>query len=267
MRETICYHRLPLSGIDAMTAVTARAFPRHTHDQYGIGVIDSGGHASWSGRGQVEAGPGHFICVNPGEVHDGRAIGYRGRSWRILYLDPALMDEICADVLEHLPATWMFTAPVFADGLLRGQFEQAFGHVNAGERNAMACETAVIELVAGLAAHSTVDRRPASGSPGIRRARARMDDDPAAPLTLVQLARDTGLSRYQLIRAFNRELGLPPHAYLLQRRLALARRLIHAGRKLADVALAAGFHDQSHLTRCFTRQFGVAPKRYAARRR
>jgi AraC-like DNA-binding protein len=251
-------------GLDAMSAVTARSFPRHTHDQYGIGIVDFGGHASWSGRGPVEAGPGHFISVNPGEVHDGRAVDRRGRSWRILYFDSALMHAICTDVLEHLPATWMFDAPVFVDGQLRELFESAFRYAGSARADVMGCETAVIKLVNGLCAHSTVERRPERGSPCIRRARARIDDEPALPLTLAQLARDVGLSRYQLIRGFHRELGLPPHAYLLQRRLALARRLIRAGRALAEVALAAGFHDQSHLTRCFTRQFGVAPGRYAS---
>jgi citrate lyase subunit beta/citryl-CoA lyase len=41
MRDSIRYHRFPLAGIEAMTAVTARSFPRHSHDQYGIGIVDS----------------------------------------------------------------------------------------------------------------------------------------------------------------------------------------------------------------------------------
>jgi hypothetical protein len=43
MREHIRFHKFPLIGIDAMSAATARAFPRHTHDQCGIGVMESGG--------------------------------------------------------------------------------------------------------------------------------------------------------------------------------------------------------------------------------
>jgi AraC-like DNA-binding protein len=82
-------------------------------------------------------------------------------------------------------------------------------------------------------------------------------------VTLIELARESGVSRYQLIRAFARELGLTPHAYILQRRIALAQRLIRAGCDLADVAARAGFYDQSHLTRWFVRQFGVTPSRYA----
>ena len=88
-----------------------------------------------------------------------------------------------------------------------------------------------------------------------------IDADPSsAQLTLARLAAEVQLSRYQLLRAFARRLGLTPHAYILQQRLALARRLIRAGRGLAETATRAGFFDQSHLTHRFTVQFGVTPR-------
>jgi len=260
-------HPFPIAGVDPMSAATSRSFPRHTHDQYGIGVVDSGGHASWSDRGHVEAGPGEFICVNPGEVHDGRAIRHQVRSWRILYFDPVLMEQAAEDILEGAHARFMFTAPVFADAPMRRLFEAAFAHASpvTPTTDMMACETAILKLAARLIdAHSTL--RPKGGrelTPCIRRARSRIDDDPAASLTLVELSEEVGLSRFQLIRGFARELGLTPHAYILQRRIAMARRLMRAGRPLAEVAVLAGFCDQSHLTRCFVRQFGVTPRRYA----
>src|SRR5580658_622714 len=120
----------PLAGIDAMTAATSRSFPRHTHDQYGIGVIDSGGHRSLSDKRQVEARPGNLIFVNPGEVHDGRALGGRTRSWRILYIDPAAMQAMRADILVGANTTLTFSAAVFADDNLRHCFDSAFGHAN-----------------------------------------------------------------------------------------------------------------------------------------
>lgn len=266
MRDAIAFHALPLPGIDAMSAATARAFPRHTHDQYGIGVVDAGGHASWSGRGQVEAGPGTFISVNAGEVHDGRAIGGRARTWRILYFDPAALADVCSDITEGGQGAFTFAAPVFADRSLHKSFEAAFRYARprAEAGAAMPCETAVLSLVARLSVHSTArPGRDEGPTACIRRACNRIDADPAAPLTLIELARESGLSRYQLIRAFARELGLTPHAYILQRRIALAQRLIRSGCDLAEVATAAGFYDQSHLTRWFVRQFGVTPSRYA----
>ena len=264
MPEQIRYQAFPISGIELMTACTERAFPRHTHDQFGIGIVDCGGHASWSGRGQVEAGPGDFICVNPGEVHDGQAIGRRARTWRILYFDPAVMYEARAEVLDGAATDSSFVEPVFADVAMRTAFETTVAFAATSVPSVeMACETAVLNFVARLCAHFTSGRCDERAlSPGIRRARARVDDDPAASLTLAELAREAGLSRFQLIRGFARELRQTPHAYILQRRIALARRLIRAGRELAEVAAVAGFCDQSHLTRCFVRQFGVTPKRY-----
>jgi AraC-like DNA-binding protein len=265
--HSIRFHRFPLAGVEPMSAATARSYPRHTHDQFGIGVIDAGGHASWSGRGQVEAGPRHFICVNPGEVHDGHAIRQQPRTWRILYFDPSLMEETRADVLDGAPPAFTFAEPVFADPSLLQFFEHAFSHAtNADVDDRMACETSILQLVAHLGRHSTSPTPHTKRLTAcIRRARERIDDDPTARMMLTDLARDACLSRYQLIRGFARELGLTPHAYLLQRRITLARRLIRAGRALADVAAAAGFCDQSHLTRCFVRHLGITPRRYAAR--
>ncbi|WP_207384807.1 AraC family ligand binding domain-containing protein, partial [Achromobacter xylosoxidans] len=72
--------RSALAGVQAVAARSARTFARHTHEQFGIGVLRLGGQASHSGRGQVEAGPGQVITVNPGEVHDGAPIGGE-RAW------------------------------------------------------------------------------------------------------------------------------------------------------------------------------------------
>lgn len=262
----IRYFRLPFAGVEAMRACTARSFARHTHDHYGIGLVDAGGHSSWSGRGQVEAGPGTFISVNPGEVHDGAPIGGQTRAWRILYLEPDALVELRDDVLGRGVAEFTFAKPVFADASLRAAFEAAlaFAGGRADADSARAFESALLMLVARLGAHSTGRRHaPPMAVPDVRRVRERIDTDPAAAVTLHELAREADMSRYQLIRAFRRDTGLSPHAYIVQRRLAFARRLIRAGEALADVALRAGFCDQSHLARCFARQFGVPPVRYA----
>jgi AraC-like DNA-binding protein len=90
-----------------------------------------------------------------------------------------------------------------------------------------------------------------------------IDDDPAAAITLADLARESGLSRFQVLRGFVRATGLTAHAYILQRRIAAARRLIAQGRPLAQAALDSGFADQSHMTRTFVRTYGISPGAYA----
>lgn len=258
---SIRFHALPLKGIEAMWAETARSFTRHTHDTYGIGVVLNGGHASWSDIGRVEAGPGSFISVNPGEVHDGHAVGARPRRWRIVYLEPALIRELGEDT-AMASRDVRFLAPVFDDPDLRRPLDALF----TAEADALAFETHLLSLIAGLSRHCTGRARSEDIPADVRRVRERIDADPAANPSLADLAREVSLSRFQLLRAFTRATGLPPHAYRLQRRLAQARRLLLSGEAPADVAVTTGFADQSHLTRCFARQFGVPPSRYAARR-
>lgn len=83
--------RCGIDGMDAVSADTSYAFGRHTHDQFGIGVILRGAQKSMSGRGIVEAQAGDVITVNPGEVHDGTPLGATGRAWRMLYFDPKIL--------------------------------------------------------------------------------------------------------------------------------------------------------------------------------
>jgi AraC-like DNA-binding protein len=73
------------------------------------------------------------------------------------------------------------------------------------------------------------------------------------------------MSKCHLVHLFHKELGLPPHAYQIQLRVAHARRLVASGTPLAEVASLTGFADQSHLTRLFKRIVGVPPGQYAAR--
>ena len=90
----------------------------------------------------------------------------------------------------------------------------------------------------------------------------RLEAAPEETTTLGELAEISGVSRFQLLRGFFREVGATPHAYLIQLRVRLARRHLAAGKAPAEAALLAGFADQSHLTRAFVRQFGVTPGKY-----
>jgi AraC family transcriptional regulator len=83
-----------------------------------------------------------------------------------------------------------------------------------------------------------------------------LTDDPG----LAELASLCGLSRGYFIRAFKQTTGLPPHRWLLMQRVSRAKTLlVSSNTPIGAIALECGFADQSHLTRVFTRMFGIAP--------
>lgn len=78
------------------------------------------------------------------------------------------------------------------------------------------------------------------------------------------LAGHVGLSAWHLIRVFRKATGLTPHAWLIDRRVHLARDLLRAGESPSHIALQCGFADQAHMTRSFKARLGVTPGQYRA---
>ncbi len=94
----------------------------------------------------------------------------------------------------------------------------------------------------------------------LRRVKEYIDSHLGEDLELEQLAQTAGLSLYHFARAFKTSVGVPPHQFVLQRRLSLARDLLTGtDRPITDIAIAAGFSDQSHLARHFRQSFALSP--------
>ena len=251
-------HRSAIRGIEACSIASNQSFPRHAHDQFGIGVIASGAQRSWSGIGPVDAGAGDIITVNPGEMHDGTPVQGQVRRWQMLYIDPGILSGAMTRGVE-------LARPALQDTQLAGRFAQLFASITDPVPDALAVEEDLLRTMGHLLSRYANRPAPARGTPpSVARALARLDAIPERPVTLADLAALSGVSRFQLLRGFVRAVGITPHAYLLQQRVRLARRLLVAGRRPAEAAAEAGFADQSHLTRAFRRQLGVTPARYRA---
>lgn len=207
----------------------------------------------------MEAGAGDVITVNPSEVHDGMAIG-DSRKWAMLYLDIRKVASISADIHEGKLVESEFTEPVLQNREVAVRF--AASYVAHGASNEDAMDEQLILLLAGLLGDA---KSPAVRvSQRIHQVKERIDDDPVGYHPLEDLARVCGTSRFKTLRCFTALTGLTPHAYIIQRRLELAKALIRSGTGLAEAGSEAGFADQSHFHRAFVRRFGMTPGVYAA---
>ncbi|MBO9651329.1 MAG: helix-turn-helix domain-containing protein [Variovorax sp.] len=113
-------------------------------------------------------------------------------------------------------------------------------------------------------------QRPRGGlAPGaLRRVRKHVEERLAERIELRDLAAIAQLSECHFSRAFKQSTGLPPHRYVMARRIASAARMIQdTSQALAEIALAAGFSDQSHFTRVFVDVMGETPRAYRHRHR
>jgi AraC-like DNA-binding protein len=94
----------------------------------------------------------------------------------------------------------------------------------------------------------------------VKRACERLDSDLGGTISLQQIAAEFGLSVSHFSRAFRISTGLPPHQWLLRQRVKAAKQLMSLrDLPLSEIAVSAGFANQSHFTKVFSAQVGVSP--------
>jgi AraC family transcriptional regulator len=125
-------------------------------------------------------------------------------------------------------------------------------------------------LAVHLIRHAMGDDRaahqPRGGLPRhkLRAAIEYIEEHLDSELALDDLAAVVHLSPYHFARRFKISIGLPPHQYVIARRVERAKQLLRGGDdlSLAQIAARAGFWDQGHFTRHFKRLVGVTPKHF-----
>jgi AraC family transcriptional regulator len=102
----------------------------------------------------------------------------------------------------------------------------------------------------------------------LRRVREFIDAHLNGDPSVTDLARECRLSESHFARAFKHATGVPPHRWMMKRRIERAKQLLLQGNlAIAEIALACGFVDQSHLTRNFVRAEGCGPGKWRWLRR
>jgi AraC-like DNA-binding protein len=247
-------------GIERAAArLLDRAFSPHRHDTYAIGITLSG-IQTFAYRGERRhCLPGQIHILHPDELHDGSAGTDEGFAYRIAYVDPSLIQQ----ALGGRPLPFV-AEPVVEGAACTGPLATLWRvDEPIGEAERIDLLTALADALARLSGIGP-ESQGALRLPALSRVRELIAADPAQPYSAERLEREAGLDRWTLARQFRAAFGTSPSGFRTMRQLDRVRRLVGQGTSLAEAALAAGFADQSHMSRLFKRAFGLTPARWAA---
>jgi AraC family transcriptional regulator len=213
---------------------------------------------------------GAIALVPAGSPHRVRSSGCKDELH--ICLEPGLVARVAAEAFGLDPAR--LTVPPL-DGLDLPHLRATMGAVEAeltagGAGGPLAAESLANLLAVHLIRHVLAPRQPGRGRDGaLPRGRLRavvehIEERLDAGLTLEQMAAVARLSPYHFARQFKTATGLPPHQYVILRRVERAKQLLQAATdlSLAEVALHACFSDQSVLCLHFKRLVGLTPRQF-----
>jgi len=258
------------TGIETLRAhFEGHAYDPHFHDSYLIGVTEQGVQQFNCRRRRHDSLPGQVFMLEPGEIHDGDAPDPVGFTYHMLYLDPPWLERELTALFEDAPAhaQLTFNQTLSSDPRLAHATMSAFSALHHQELRIVR-QTALDNLLECLTPqlHWRIRRSADPRLPLVAlRAREYLHAHLRQDVGMDELAAACNIDRFRLTRAFKVAFGIAPHAYLVQLRLAFARRLLADGALPVAVASELGFADQSHLGRWFMRAYGMTPAAYRKR--
>lgn len=238
------------------------SYPPHVHDTWAVLIVDRGAIRYDLDRRPRDTVSRSVALLPPGVAHDGRpAPGSAGFRKRELYLDRGFLpDGLIGKAVDRTS---------LRDPELRAALSGLHDCL-AGQPGPelLDAQTRLAMIGARIREHLTPPFEPipldAIPEPGIaEQLRELLDAHLTDHVDLEWAAALLGRSSPHLIRSFKHRFGVSPYAYVVGRRIDLARRLLLEGAKPADVAVSVGFYDQAHLTRHFKKYTATTPAQFA----
>ncbi|SIT08847.1 AraC family transcriptional regulator [Paracoccus saliphilus] len=230
---------------------TVRHFDPHLHSTYSIVALKRGAAEIRSARWSETARAGDVFFFNPYEVHSAYC-SEEDAEYEALYPSKEFLIRCLALEPRDGPLN-IQTAILKRDSATRELIDALY--TPAVEGNSIEASLGRILTACEFSTDS------ADESPGAlaRRACMLIRKNCTRAMRTEELAREMGVHKSHLVRAFSKAVGMAPQKYMRQVRVAKARELISEGSQLSEVALMLDFSDQAHFTREFKKVFGVPP--------
>ncbi|MEB0045219.1 MULTISPECIES: AraC family transcriptional regulator [unclassified Pseudomonas] len=257
---------------DALPFIEARAiadgrevcYARHSHTHFSMGAITAGRSTYVHELAHYQVGAGTVVLMNPGDVHACNPIDDQPWSYVMLYVEtPWLIDLQHQLGFSQAPVFRRFSTTHLHDIHLFSGLKALYDILVDEQQEVLRKHSAAVEFFTDVQQRlNPADQPVREPNFKLERAADYIREHCTHQLKLEDICEAAQLSPSYLIRAFKQHYGMPPHAFLVNRRIQFAREQLRSGKLIADVALEAGFADQAHFQRAFKQHLAATPGQY-----
>ncbi len=238
-------------------------FPNHFHEYYVIGFIEKGQRFLSCKNNEYTIEPGDLLLFNPRDNHACEQVDGKMLDYRCININPEIMSKVIFEITgkEYLP--YFKPKVVFHSELVVVLRE--LHQIIMDEEKDFRKEEIFFFLLEQLIEEYTEQEVPVGNTEQSTETRAIcefLENHYMENITLDDLCKLTGLSKYYLLRSFTKQKGISPYSYLETIRINKAKKMMEQGVLPIDVAIQTGFADQSHFSNFFKKFIGLTPKQY-----
>ncbi len=238
-------------------------FPNHFHEYYVIGFIEKGKRYLSCKNKEYTIQPGNLLLFNPRDNHTCEQIDGKTLDYRCINIQPEIMRKAVFEITgkNYLP---YFTLQVVFHNELVSLLKELHQMIMQGEKDFRKEEIFFFLLEQLIEEYAEREAMPddTEQSTETKAICDYLEKYYMKNITLDDLSRLTGYSKYYLLRSFTKQKEISPYSYLETIRIDKAKKLLENGVLPVDAGLQTGFTDQSHFSNFFKRFIGLTPKQY-----
>jgi AraC-like DNA-binding protein/mannose-6-phosphate isomerase-like protein (cupin superfamily) len=240
----------------------SHVFPCHSHDSFSFGLVQKGRRIIRIQGAQHVVSANDCFIINPHQPHTCRSEGDPGHDYGVISINPQLLHHIFRERTgkEGLPH---FSQVKIADSSLANRFAAWLGKQTQDKPiDGEELTDLLGELVLRYSDENTAEYLKQTRHSVVTLASEYIEANLDKIVRLDEVAGVAHVSPFYLNRIFQKDIGVPPYAYLLQMRIKKSLELLLQTNSITEATYYLGFSDQSHFTRLFKRNVGITPKRY-----
>jgi AraC-like DNA-binding protein len=256
------YHDKALPFFELKLCNTSQmSYKKHAHEEYSIGLVDQGRSFFWYEGKVDEIYPKTMVFLPSDVIHACNPINRDLWKYKMLFINQDWVQGFMKS-----KGSCVFNNPIVKDVSACGNFQMVSRMMESLKSNASPLEKeaiilAVFEQSLG-GEQKTCDMNCKKEQPKLKIIKEYLHSYFLAKVTLDQLEQVSGLNKFHIIRLFKEAFKIPPHTYQTLLRVNYAKKALCQQRQLAEVALEAGFYDQSHFIKVFKSYTGITPDKY-----
>ena len=231
----------------------------HFHKEISIALVENGHSHVEIGDKIYEITGMTFLMIPSEVVHKCSPFSYNSWKFRMLYINKEWFESAFNYSSGKISFSFMEV-----DKVMYSNMVSLFKTIESGKFD-LETESKMIDYISLLRGVTNNDYQVYSEGTKTEKLRLIKDfieDNYLSDITINDLSQISEMSKYYLIRQFEKIHGLSPHKYITNLRVNYAKSLLKGDKSLSEIALESAFYDQSHFIKCFKEYTGVTPQKY-----